>query len=41
MSAIGRAAALPPNKIEFKGSGGGAAARLIADIYEDHDAVKL
>ena len=38
MSAIGRAAALPPNKVEIKGSGGRAAARPIADMYEDHDA---
>ena len=41
MSAIGRAAALPPNKVEIKGSGGRAAARPIADMYEDHDAVKI
>ena len=41
MSAIGRAAALPPNAVEIKGSGGRAAARPIADMYEDHDAVKI
>ena len=38
MSAIGRAAALPPNKVEINDSGARAAARPIADMYEDHNA---
>ena len=41
MNAVGRVAAHPPNTIEIKGSGGRAAAGPIADMYEDHDAVKF
>ena len=41
MSAIGRAAALPPEPLISTLFGGRAAARPIADMYEDHDAVKI
>ena len=41
MSAIGRAAALPPEPLILTLFGGRAADRPIADMYEDHDAVKV
>ena len=40
MSAIGRAAALPPMSL-VKGSGERAAARPIADMFEDHNALQI
>ena len=41
MSAIGRAAALPPEPLISTVFGGRAAAQPIADMYEDHNALQI